>query len=88
MVSRGAKNLVLLSRSGPHSEAAKELLQELKEHTTRVETPSCDVADAVSLQTVLENLQHTMPPIKGCVQASMVLRVRFSLRLFSRPKSY
>lgn len=49
MVSRGAKNLVLLSRSGPHSEAAKELLQELKEHTTRVETPSCDVADAVSL---------------------------------------
>ena len=88
MVSRGARNLILLSRSGPHSEAAKELLQELKDCSTRVEAVSCDVVNTVSLRYVLDDLQHTMPPVRGCVQASIVLKVGFFLRCISGTKQY
>lgn len=41
----------------------------------RVLTPSCNVANAERLQAVLESCRlQGMPPIKGCVQAAMVLR--------------
>ena len=77
MVSRGARNLLLLSRSGP-GEKARALLEELKAKGARVETPICDVTDVSSLHKVLKTYEAFMPPIKGCIQASMVLRVSFS----------
>ena len=75
MVGRGARNLLLLSRSGP-GEKAKGLLEELRLKGAQVKTPICDVTDATSLIRVLEDHKETMPPIKGCIQGSMVLRVR------------
>lgn len=76
MAQRGAKNLILLSRSGPSSnDEVRELLDTLHRLGVRVETPKCDVSDFEALKGVLENLQGQMPLIKGCVQSSMVLRV-------------
>lgn len=74
-VNRGAKNLVLLSRSGPKSHDAQELIQELRAQGAHIETPLCDVTDAQSLQNVLSRCAKTMPPIGGCIQSTMVLRV-------------
>ncbi|KAH7398510.1 hypothetical protein BKA66DRAFT_605570 [Pyrenochaeta sp. MPI-SDFR-AT-0127] len=71
---RGAKNLILLSRSGMRNEAAAKIVQELNEAGAHVETPSCDIADANALQAVLDKYSKTMPPIGGCMQSSMVLR--------------
>jgi hypothetical protein len=76
MVSRGANNLVLLSRSGPRSSAAKALIEELIQQNVHVETPSVDVGDIQKLRSVLEGLARVMPPVRGCVQAAMVLKVR------------
>lgn len=73
MASRGAKNLMLLSRSGPSSSAASDLLKELKGRGVNVATPKCDVSCSESLSTALK--QNTLPPIKGCLQGTMVLRV-------------
>ena len=75
MVSRGARNLILLSRFGPRSEEAATLLTKLEAEGTRVEAPACDVTDVCALKSVLEQCAKTMPPVLGCVQASMVLRV-------------
>lgn len=75
LVERGAKNLILLSRSGAKSEASLVFLLELKQLGVNVTAPPCDVTDIASLQTVLEQCAIDMPPIKGCVQGSMVLRV-------------
>lgn len=76
LVRRGAKNLLLLSRSGPNrKEGAIALLSEMRENRIRVECPVCDIVDAHALQRVLRQYSETMPPIKGCFQASMVLRV-------------
>lgn len=73
--TKGAKNLVLLSRSGPVTSASKELVHELQSFGVRVETPRCDVSDARSLSEVLRACELSMPPIRGCIQGTMVLRV-------------
>ena len=75
MVSRGARHLILLSRSGPRSQAAITLLKELASEGARVEAPSCDIINPESLKSILEHLTEVMPPIKGCIQAAMILRV-------------
>lgn len=75
MVSRGAKNLLLLSRSGPVVDKSRRLVEELRRSGARIEAPRCDVADAISLKRVLQSYEKTMPPIRGCIQGSMVLRV-------------
>ncbi|KAL8786450.1 MAG: hypothetical protein Q9213_002766 [Squamulea squamosa] len=73
MAQRGAKNLILLSRSGPKTRAAQKLLEELRGQGVRTETPACDVSSTETLSATLEKYT-TMPPIKGCLQATMVLQ--------------
>ena len=73
MATHGARNLVLLSRSGPRTEAAITLLTELEGMGVCVKAPRCDIACASSLSTALTECAW-MPPIKGCLQATMVLR--------------
>jgi NADPH:quinone reductase-like Zn-dependent oxidoreductase/SAM-dependent methyltransferase len=67
---RGARNLILLSRSGAKSEAAQELVSSLTARGVHVEAPACDTADEETLRTVLDDCLLRMPPIKGCMQAS------------------
>lgn len=75
MASRGARNLILLSRSGGKSEEGQLLLQELKEKGVHVEPAACDISEAQDLQQVLGDLAEKVPPIRGCIQSSMVIRV-------------
>jgi hypothetical protein len=76
LVTRGARNLILLSRSGPGgNENARGLISELQRNGVRVEALSCNIADLGSLQEVFDTFAFSMPPIKGCFQASMVLKV-------------
>lgn len=75
MVSRNARNLILLSRYGPRTAAAEEMLQEVRDQGVRVEAPACDITNTALMQEVFEHLISTMPPIKGCVQASIIAKV-------------
>lgn len=74
MASRGAKHLILLSRSGTRAEAAKSLVAKLRAMGVEVATPQCDVASSDSLSAALLECSSSMPPIRGCLQATMVLR--------------
>ena len=76
MANRGAKNLILLSRSGASRDSAKQLVEDLEAAKVKVATPPCDVSDLESLTEVLRDCLTTMPPVKGCIQGSMVLKVR------------
>lgn len=76
MVRRGTSNLLLLSRSGPGPKA-QALLDELRLKGARVETPICDVTDTSSIVRMLDDYRKILPPIKGCIQCSMVLKVSF-----------
>ncbi|KAJ4247422.1 hypothetical protein NW762_013097 [Fusarium torreyae] len=74
MASRGAKHLILLSRSGTTRAAAQELMRDLAAAGVTAYAPQCDVSDRTVLENVLDECAKMMPPIKGCVQGSMVLK--------------
>ncbi|TEY39885.1 hypothetical protein BOTCAL_0448g00110 [Botryotinia calthae] len=73
MVTRGAENLILLSRSGPSTASAQEFISGLTALGVTVAAPACDIASLSVFRNTLEKLNPTMPSIKGCIQASMVL---------------
>ena len=79
MASRGAKNLILLSRSGAKTKASISLVDDLRCMGVQVNTPSCDITDSKGLSAILSESGTTMPPIKGVIQATMVLKVGASV---------
>ncbi|KAI4263037.1 MAG: hypothetical protein L6R42_001796 [Xanthoria sp. 1 TBL-2021] len=74
MNSRGARNLILLSRSGVKNEAGRALVDELEKQGVRVATPQVDIGDLGSLTNILAQLAKVMPPVRGCIQATVALR--------------
>ena len=76
MVSRGAENLILLSRSGPRTDAARNMLAEMRGNGINVQAPCCDATDKRALEMTISECSNQMPQIKGCIQGSMVLNVR------------
>lgn len=78
-VARGARNLILLSRSGPAKTASKAFIEEITPLCQNVAAPACDVADEQALERCIAECLTYMPPIKGCLQGAMVLKVRRAL---------
>lgn len=73
LVDRGARNLIVLSRSGPRDNA-QEMLTEMRKSGVNVECPTCDITELASLTQAISRCSQVMPPIKGCFQGAMVLR--------------
>jgi hypothetical protein len=65
MVSRGARYLLFLSRSGASSDAAKALVEELEAKSCHITVRICDVSDKEKLKETIEKYTSTMPPIMG-----------------------
>ncbi|KAI0415487.1 lovastatin nonaketide synthase [Xylaria grammica] len=74
MVHRGARNLVLLSRSGPQSEVAKNLVLELAQAGAYVATPAVNLSNLQEIKRTFHEVSKSMPPIRGCIQATVALR--------------
>ncbi|KAK4498331.1 hypothetical protein PRZ48_010989 [Zasmidium cellare] len=74
MVHRGAKHIVLLSRSGQMTDELRQLSSESLAENTSIHVVACDVGDAAQVNQVLAELRSTLPPIKGVIHAAMVLR--------------
>ncbi|KAL2060530.1 hypothetical protein VTL71DRAFT_9171 [Oculimacula yallundae] len=74
MVKRGARNLVLLSRTGAIRKSGQALLAELESKAVTAFAPAADVTDTAALAKVFAHVSANMPPIKGCIQAAMVLK--------------
>ncbi|KAK8102255.1 hypothetical protein PG984_015401 [Apiospora sp. TS-2023a] len=77
MVARGAKNLIVPSRSGAASQAAAKVVRELRAKNITILTPKCDVASLESLTVSLDSWKKSMPPIRGCINLAMVLNDAF-----------
>ena len=75
MMKRGVGRLLLLSRKGPQSEAARTLLRDLELGGVAVLAPTCDVGDEMSLRASLEHCDTVSYPIKGCIHGAMALKV-------------
>lgn len=65
----------MLSRSGARSKEAIDLIKEMNTLGVEIAAPPCDLSVGSEVSSTLERYRLTMPPIKGCIQASMVLKV-------------
>ncbi|RWA07367.1 hypothetical protein EKO27_g7737 [Xylaria grammica] len=75
MTKKGARNLIRLSRSGSGSSETAQVVVELQEQGIHVAAPKCDVSSAQMLSAALtECALDGMPPVKGCINAAMVLQ--------------
>ncbi|KAF1950261.1 KR-domain-containing protein [Byssothecium circinans] len=70
---RGAKNMIVPSRSGISSQAALDVISELKSKGVNAITPRCDVLSSAELADLLHRCAD-MPLIKGCINLAMVLQ--------------
>lgn len=77
MVNRGARHLIIFSRSGPKTDAARRLMEDLESQGVNVATPQIDVSDLGALKASLGQSMGHMPPIRGCIQATVALRDNF-----------
>ena len=73
MVDHGAKNIILLSRGASKK---KGLINEIQQNGCRVKGISCDVSSAADLKQALDLCaKEQFPPVRGVVQAAMVMKV-------------
>ncbi len=73
LVSKGARHLLLISRSGADGEEAQSALARFAMQGINVHAAACDVSRRVELATLLAEVQTSMPPLKGVVHAATVI---------------
>ncbi len=73
MVDRGARHLVLLSRSGPKSDSDWATIDVIKSRGASVLTLQADVSDRVAVRRVVEEIYRDLPPLGGVVHGAAVL---------------
>ena len=73
LVERGARHLVLVSRSGAASDEARQALHELAAAGAQVIAAQADVSDEAALAGVFADIERNMPPLRGIIHAAMVL---------------
>jgi phthiocerol/phenolphthiocerol synthesis type-I polyketide synthase C len=73
LVTKGARHLVLLGRTGITESATQLIVDEMRNKDIDVKVVLCDVTDAIKMQSVLHDIQDTPFPLKGVFHAAMVL---------------
>lgn len=75
MVEKGATNILLVSRHAETHPETKGLLQTARESGCNLRVRNCDVSNESELVKLIAECSGTMPPIRGVVNAAMVLEV-------------
>ncbi|KAK3328388.1 hypothetical protein B0T19DRAFT_475997 [Cercophora scortea] len=73
MLSKGAQNLLIVSRNAAKHGDAAGLVEKAKQDGRNVQIHNCDVSSEESLVGLLKEVGDSMPPIGGVVDAAMVL---------------
>jgi NAD(P)-dependent dehydrogenase (short-subunit alcohol dehydrogenase family) len=75
MAHKGARHIVLVSRSGSVTGKVKELVDELASFGASVIVRRCNVADRAEVDSLVNEGLQGLPPVRGVVHGTMVLRV-------------
>ena len=81
MIKFGARNLVLMGRSGASNEVAIEALQNMRNDGARIEVAKADVVNSDDVKRVLSKIDQEMPSLKGVIHAAMVLDDGFLVQI-------
>lgn len=74
MSTKGAKHIVLVSRTGQVNEKIQQLTQDLQSEGTSIHVFPCDVVKRDSVERLINEGMKELPPVRGVVHAAMVLR--------------
>ena len=73
LAAKGARNILLVGRSGAASTAAREALASLAAQGVRVRAEAIDVGDKAALQRLFARFGKDLPVLGGVIHAAMVL---------------
>jgi phthiocerol/phenolphthiocerol synthesis type-I polyketide synthase C len=73
LVEKGARHLVLVSRSGAATAEARQGVERLRKMGATVLAKACDISDRSALADLLESIAITLPPLRGVVHAAVVI---------------
>lgn len=73
MLSRGAQHLVLLSRSGPKSDADRVAIETMMGQGAQILLAQADVTDLDAVRRLMEQIQRELPPLAGVIHGAAVL---------------
>ncbi len=73
LASKGARNLVLISRSGPVAVEARDAISALELQGVKVLAQACDATDLPALTALFAQVDSTMPPLRGAIHAATVI---------------
>jgi NADPH:quinone reductase-like Zn-dependent oxidoreductase/acyl carrier protein len=73
LAAKGARYLVLVSRSGPVKPDAQAAIAQLARDGVTVHAEACDVSDLKAISALLSNIAVTFPPLRGIVHAAAVI---------------
>jgi acyl carrier protein/NAD(P)-dependent dehydrogenase (short-subunit alcohol dehydrogenase family) len=66
-------HIVLLSRRGAADDEGAATIESLQNRGIRVRAEACDVTDAARVERLLDEVDRSMPPLRGIVHAAMVI---------------
>ncbi|MBE9049171.1 alpha/beta fold hydrolase [Nostocales cyanobacterium LEGE 11386] len=72
MVEQGARNLVLIGRREASSEV-RATLNQLQEAGAQIQVTQADVSSQESMRQVLQELQASMPPLRGIIHTAGII---------------
>jgi len=73
MTTKGARHLVLMSRTGPKTEDEKKLIDKMIERGVNVMIAKGDVSLREDVMRIMDEVKEKMPTLKGIQHAAMVL---------------
>ncbi|KAK4062465.1 uncharacterized protein Triagg1_9951 [Trichoderma aggressivum f. europaeum] len=73
MISKGAKNIVAVSRNVEGNPGAVSLLQDAEEAGCNLQLRNCDISSEDGFSEFLRQISTSLPPIRGVVHAAAVL---------------
>jgi hypothetical protein len=75
MVTKGARHIVLVSRSGSVTGKVKDLVDEVAAVGASIVVRRCNVAIRSEVDDLVNTGLEGLPPVRGVVHGTMVLRV-------------
>lgn len=88
MSSKGAKCLVLVSRSASLNDNIKALVKDVGANGTQIVLKACDISNPESVNSLIKEDIKDLPPVRGVIHGTVVLRVSDHCYLFHRTRTY
>ncbi|KAJ5747242.1 uncharacterized protein N7511_008938 [Penicillium nucicola] len=74
IATKGARNIVLVSRRAAINERVQALIDSLAPLGVQIIVKACDVSNPESVEALVKEEMKDLPPVRGVIQGAMVLR--------------